>query len=251
MSEATLNRTARRAPTLKDRRVNVHPLERWASAVGGGVLTAYGLSRRSPAGVVMAALGGALVARGVTGHCSGYGALGVRTSEHNEGTEGLARRSIKIEEAVTIDRSAEQLYHFWRNFANLPRFMRHLESVTVQDKTHSHWVAKAPMGRTVAWDAEVINDIEGRLIAWKSLPGADVDNAGSVHFDPATGGRGTVVRVVLEYAPPAGRVGAAFARLSGEEPEIQVADDLRRFKALMETGEVPTNTGQPTGRGRP
>jgi uncharacterized membrane protein len=121
----------------------------------------------------------------------------------------------------------------WRNFENLPRFMDHLESVTVIDENQSHWVAKAPAGTRVEWNAAIHNEIEDELIAWRSLPGADVNNAGSVHFTPAGEGR-TEVRVVLSYEPPAGKMGAAIAKLLGEEPSQQVEDDLRRFKQVME-----------------
>jgi uncharacterized membrane protein len=126
--------------------------------------------------------------------------------------------------------------------------MDHLESVTVQDDKRSHWVAKAPAGTTVEWDAEIINEKENELIAWRSLDGADVDNAGSVRFSEATGGRGTVVKVSLEYDPPAGIIGSLIAKLFGEEPSQQVQEDLHRFKQVMETGERPTTEGQSSGR---
>jgi uncharacterized membrane protein len=141
-----------------------------------------------------------------------------------------------------------EVYHFWRQLENLPRFMDHLESVTVLDENRSHWVAKAPAGTKVEWDATIHNEIEDELLAWRSLPGADVDNAGSVHFTPR--GQSTVVRVVLSYDPPAGRVGAAVAKLLGEEPGTQVEDDLRRLKQVMEAGEAAaTSSRKPAGRG--
>ena len=128
--------------------------------------------------------------------------------------------------------------------------MQHLQSVTVIDLTHSHWVAKAPDGRDVAWDAEIINDKENELIAWRSIGDADIDNAGSVHFTPAPGGRGTVVKVVLEYNPPAGKAGKFVAKLFGEDPDTQVREDLRHLKEIMEAGEIPTTEGQPSGRSK-
>ncbi len=128
--------------------------------------------------------------------------------------------------------------------------MLHLQSVTVKDLTHSRWVANAPAGRTVAWDAEIINDKENELIAWRSVGNADIDNAGSVHFTPAPGGRGTVVKVVLEYVPPAGQAGKLVAKLFGEEPDTQVREDLRHFKEIMEAGEIPTTEGQSSGRSK-
>jgi len=150
---------------------------------------------------------------------------------------------------VTINRPPEDLYRFWRNFENLPRFMRHLESVSETGAGRSHWVAKAPAGSTVEWDAEIYNEKEGEMIAWRTLEGADVASAGSVHFEEAPGGRGTLMRVVLKYDPPAGKLGAIIARLFGENPEQQIAEDLGRFKQLMETGEVATTEGQPSARG--
>lgn len=151
-------------------------------------------------------------------------------------------------QTVTIDKSPEELYRFWRDFENLPRFMKHLRAVRVLDDKRSHWIADAPAGQSVEWDAEIINEAANELIAWRSLPGADIGNAGSVRFEPAPAGRGTEVKVNLEYDPPAGALGMAFAKLLGEEPAHQVADDLRRFKQLMEAGEIPTTEGQPSGR---
>ncbi|MBA3444683.1 MAG: SRPBCC family protein [Gemmatimonadales bacterium] len=147
-------------------------------------------------------------------------------------------QGIKVEESVTINRPVLEVYRFWRNFENLPRFMDHLESVTVIDETRSHWVAKGPVGTRVEWDAVIHNEVDDELIAWRSLPGSEVKNAGSVHFTPTVDGTGTDVRVVLSYEPPAGKLGAAVARLLGEEPTKQVADDLRRLKQVMDSGDV-------------
>jgi uncharacterized membrane protein len=139
---------------------------------------------------------------------------------------------------TTVNRPADEVYAFWRDFENLPRFMEHLESVQVTDEKRSHWRAKAPAGMTVAWDAEIIDDTPGERISWRSLEGSTVPNAGSVRFKPATGGRGTVITVEIEYQPPGGAIGATIAKLFGEEPEQQVSDDLRRFKQVIETGEI-------------
>lgn len=126
--------------------------------------------------------------------------------------------------------------------------MKHLKSVKVYDEKRSHWVATAPMGASVEWDADIINDQPNKLIAWASVEGADVDNSGFVRFTPAPANRGTEVKVVIEYNPPGGAVTAAIAKLFGEEPEQQIGDDLRRFKMLMEAGEIATTEGQPSGR---
>jgi uncharacterized membrane protein len=157
-------------------------------------------------------------------------------------------RPVRIEKVVAIDRTAHELYAFWRQIENLPRFMRHLESVRVVGQTRSHWTAHGPAGSRVEWDAEIVDDRPGELIAWRSLPGADLDNAGSVRFERAPGGRGTFVRVRMEYNPPGGFFGASVAKLLGEDPDTQVQRDLYRFKQVMETGQVTTTEGQPAGR---
>lgn len=172
----------------------------------------------------------------------------------SDASTSTPRREVKAESdnvvrrAVTLDRSPEALYQFWRNFENLPRFMTHLESVTVTDDKRSHWVAKGPAGSSVEWDAEVIADEPNRMIAWRSLEGADVDNAGSVRFEPSTGGRGTVIKVEMGYNPPGGVLGATVAKLLGQDPAKQVTMDLMRFKQMIETGEIARTEGQPAGR---
>jgi uncharacterized membrane protein len=157
--------------------------------------------------------------------------------------------AIRVRKSVVINRSPEELYRFWHDFQNLPRFMLHLESVKVTGEGRSHWVAKGPAGSTVEWDAEITEDRPAELIAWRSLEGSDVDNAGSVRFERATGGRGTIVRVEVEYNPPGGVVGAAVAKLFGEEPDVQISDDLRRFKQVVETGEVVISEATVRGAG--
>jgi uncharacterized membrane protein len=233
--------------------INVADVERWASAIGGAALTAYGikqLKERSPAGAALAAAGGALMYRGATGHCPMYAAAGITTAGDRDGTrEALGgARGINVEEVLTINAPADRLFAFWRNFEQLPRFMDHLVSVRQIDERRSHWAAKAPGGRTVEWDAEIINEIPGELIGWRTLEGSDIVSAGSVRFTPAPGGRGTEVRVRLQYDPPGGKLGATFAWLFGHEPSQTIREDLRRLKQLMETGEIPTIEGQPRGK---
>lgn len=232
--------------------VNVGQTERWISSIGGGALAVYGLTRGNLAGVGLALIGASLVYRGTTGHCYAYEAMGVNTAGGEGDNPNVSVRGghgIKVEKSLTINREPAELYRFWRNFENLPRIMNHLEAVQVTGEGRSHWVARGPAGTSVEWDAEVYNEKENELIAWRSLEGSQVDNAGSVHFRPAPGGRGTELRVVLKYDPPAGVVGATVAKLFGESPEQQLDEDLRRFKSLMEAGEVPTIEGQPSGRG--
>lgn len=233
---------------------NVSEPERWLSVILGSAVAAYGLKLRSIPGLVLGAVGGALVWRGATGSCPVYSSLGVSTAEpsaHDDRNVSVPYgRGVRVEKSVTVNAPPEQLYAFWRNFENLPRFMQNLEAVRVHDNLRSRWVAKGPAGSTVEWEAEIINEIANELIGWRSLDGSQVDNAGSVHFTPAPGGRGTEVKVVLRYDPPAGRIGANVSRILGEDPALNVQEDLRRFKRLIETGELPTIEGQPAGRKR-
>src|SRR5688572_14952472 len=164
----------------------------------------------------------------------------------------LARRvvktgqGVKVTRACTIRKPAAELFQFWRNLENLPRFMRNVTAVEKISDVESRWTVKVPGGRTVQWNAVIFNEERDRLIAWRTREGADVPNAGSVRFDPQ-GDDTTIVKVALEYDPPGGRLSSFVAKLFGKEPNMQVAQDLARFKALMETGEIPTTKGQPVG----
>jgi uncharacterized membrane protein len=157
-------------------------------------------------------------------------------------------REVHIETSIAIDKSPEELYRFWRDFKNLPLFMRSLESVSEIDESKSHWVAKGIGDVKVEWDAEIYNQKENELIAWRSLENADVVNAGSVRFEKAPTGRGTYVRVTMNYNPPAGSLGASIAQLLGAEPRQLIKEDLRRLKQMMEAGEIATIEGQTSGR---
>ena len=219
--------------------VNKNPseTERWASLIGGGALVLMGLRERSLRGALMAVAGGGLVYQGVT-----------QQSTIEQAQEALGiNQSIKVEKTVIINKSPEELYDFWHNFENLPTFMKHLKSVTVFDEKRSHWVANAPLNANVEWDAQTIKDEPNHLIAWASVEEADIENSGFVRFRPATGGRGTEVKVVLEYSPPGGVIGQTIAKLFGESPQQQIGDELNRFKQLMEAGEIATTEGQPQG----
>ncbi|MBE9015256.1 cyclase [Chroococcidiopsis sp. CCALA 051] len=207
---------------------------RWASLIGGGAMVLMGLQQRSLRGALLAIAGGGLAYKAATEKGDMQQALGLN-------------QAIKVEKTVTINKPADELYRYWHNFEYLPTFMKHLKSVTVQDNKRSHWVANAPLNASVEWDAEIIEDRENEFISWTSVEGADVDNSGFVRFKPAPGNRGTEVKVVIEYAPPGGVLASAIAKLFGEEPEQQIGDDLRRFKMLMEAGEIATTEGQPKG----
>ncbi len=213
--------------------------ERWASIVGGGAMVLMGLQQRSLRGVLTAIAGGTLAYHGATTDKS--------LQEKVTDATGI-NKAIKVEKTVTINRSAEDLYNYWHNFENLPTFMKHVKSVQVLDLRRSHWVANAPLGQTIEWNADIINDQPNQLIAWASEEGAEVDNSGFVRFSPAPGDRGTEVKVVMEYNVPGGMLTATIAKLFGEEPEQQIGDELRRFKQLMETGEIATTEGQSRGQ---
>jgi uncharacterized membrane protein len=228
--------------------VNVGDAERWASLLGGGAIVFYGLSRKTLGGLGLALLGGSLVYRGVTGYCGAYQALGIDTSQSRGPRDSVkARHGVKVEESVTVLRPREELYRYWRDFSNLPRIMRHLKSVETKSDGRSHWVATGPMEMSVEWDAEIITERENELIGWRSVGDSEVDTAGSVHFLAAPGDRGTEIRVVLKYDPPAGKLGAGIAWLFGKSASRQIREDLRRFKSMMETGTIPTTEGQPRG----
>lgn len=219
---------------------NVAQRERWISVIGGGALALTGLRRRSLSGSLLMLVGAEMIFRGATRHCPMYGILGINTAgstaePHNMDASVAYQHGARVEESLAVSRPAGELYAYWRKLETLPRFMEHLEEVTVLTDRRSRWVAKAPLGTRVSWEAEINNDIPGQLIGWRSLPGSTIHNAGSVHFDER--GSTTQVRVVLEYSPPAGLLGASIAKLLGEDPQSQIAGDLERFKTLMETGE--------------
>jgi uncharacterized membrane protein len=242
--------------TVKRADTNLSQTERLASILGGSGLIAYGLAKRKPSGFGLAALGGALMWRGVTGHSHLYQAFGINTAErgYEKGTGSIDgvpyELGVRVDEEMPIHKSPEELYRFWRNLENLPRFMEHLQSVKVVDDRLSHWVARAPAGCSVEWDAEIVNDIENELIGWRSLKGSQVDNGGSVRFERMPNGDGTLLKVSLQYNPPGGFVGARIARLFGEAPERTIANDLRRFKELMENGNI-TSTARLSRRPSP
>ncbi|MHC0062847.1 SRPBCC family protein [Nostoc sp. UIC 10890] len=212
-------------------------VERWASLIGGGAMVLMGLKQGSLRGALTALAGGGLIYQGAT-----------KQSTIQQAQEAIGiNQPIKVEKTVTINKSAEELYRFWHNFENLPTFMKHLKSVKVYNEKRSHWIANAPLGNSVEWDAEILEDRENEFISWASVEGADVDNSGFVRFKKAPGDRGTEVKIVLEYNPPGGALGATIAKLFGEEPEQQIGDELRRFKMLMEAGEIATTEGQTSG----
>jgi uncharacterized membrane protein len=202
-------------------------LGRWGPLMAGAALGVYGLTRRSKAGLAL--LGGAA-------------ALAYAGIKANAGTRQFVARS-----SVIVNTNPEKAFQFWRQFENLPLFMHHLESVTVQDDRRSRWIALGPLGTRYRWDAEITTLRDNELIAWRSLPGSEISVEGVVEFRPARGDRGTLINAVIGYVPPAGVVGNAFAKVLGKDPNWLMRQDLRRFKALIEAGEIPTIEGQSHG----
>lgn len=218
---------------------NISQVERWASIAAGAGLTSYGLRRGRTGGWILAGLGALLVRRGLSGRCEVYQTLGLNTAGTRQDTRQAlgGPAGVNIEETIEINRPVAELYRFWRNLENLPRFMSHLESVERITDTLSRWRAKAPGGMTVEWNAEIINEVPDRVIAWRSIEGSDVVSAGSVNFEEASPNR-TRVRVRLQYSPPGGKLGDAVARLFGSDAATQIREDLQRFKQMVEEGQT-------------
>jgi uncharacterized membrane protein len=219
---------------------NVGALERWISVGIGGLLLYGAVRRRGVLGAVAGAGSALFLYRGLTGYCPVSAALGIGSAQrkgsyYNPAASVPYGTGVRVESSISVALPARQLYDFWRRLDTLPQFMEHIEEVTALTERRSRWRVRAPVGSRITWEAEVINDVPGQLIAWRSLPGSAIHHAGSVHFDQRDGL--TEVRVVLEYAPPARYVGASMARILGDDPQRAVSEDLRRFKAIVERGE--------------
>jgi uncharacterized membrane protein len=239
----TLNR-----PQQRRRIANMGAIDRSIAGVLGAGLIGFGATRRTlPSMIASIAGGSAFLAMSATGYCPLYHALTI-----DNGRKGTAQpadyynEGIHVVVSYVIAKQPQELFQFWRNFENLPKFMTHLKSVTCQGPTRSHWVAKGPAGIDVEWDAEIINEEPNRLISWRTVGEPDVDSAGTVLFVPAAESRGARVHVNLDYIPPAGRIGKAIAKIFGDDPAQLIRDDLRRFKQLMESGDAFA-VGQSTG----
>lgn len=216
-----------------ERMVNVGEKERLVSTIAGGALVVYGLSRMSLGGLVIAAIGGTLGYRGVTGHCDLYERLGIDAGGARRNVGNLG---VKIDESIVVDASPQRVGAIWRHLENLPRLLSHVERVEVLDPVRSRWTVKGPAGTRISWDADLINDKPGEIIAWRTIDSTLVNHAGSVTFEPA--GAGTRVRVSLQYDPPGGRLGHAVASLVSADAGSQVAHDLAEFKRAVEEGRL-------------
>ena len=223
--------------------VNVGKAERIISALGGAAISAIGLSRKTPLGIGLAVAGGYLIYRGASGNCPINSVIGRNSAASNEG------ETVEIVEYITVNKPRHEVYNFWRKLSNLPLFMKHIEEVTELDEYKSSWRAQIPGNvGTISWEAEIIEQEQNVLLAWRSLPGATVDNAGRVEFKDAPGDQGTEVRAIISYRAPAGAIGKQLASLLNPVFGKIIKEDIRGFKQYLETGELPTNSGQPTGK---
>ena len=213
---------------------NVPNNERIGSIAAGAALIGLAIWKRNLGTLLLAAGGAALLNRGISGHCHVYQKLGINSRQLNTETGVPDNKGIKVSEQIVIGRPAADIYRFWRELENLSEFMDHVKSVEELDDLRSRWIVRGPAGSEVEWMATIVTDREGELISWESLPGAEVQNAGSVRFEPMSNDN-TRVKVTLQYQPPAGVLGATVAKMFGEAPEQQLRDDLQRLKDLLET----------------
>lgn len=228
-------------PIRAKRGPNLAPDQRIVSMLAGAGLFLYAARKSKIVRIPLMLGSGFLIFRSATGRDPVAQALGVYREDDRT-------TAVRVQRAITVNRPRNEVYAFWRDFSNLPRFMQHLQSVEyTAGMGFSHWVAKAPLGMNVEWDAQMVEDRPDELIVWQSLPGSMVGNAGRVMFQDAMNGTGTEVIVDFKYNPPLGTTGVVIGRLAGEEPFQQVREDLRRFKRIMETGEVISTEGQPSG----
>jgi len=231
--------------------INIGQIERLLSTVGGEILLVYGWGRLDLKGLLVGLVGGGLFLRGITGHSYLYKALDISTVEESPGTrKSLPGKGVQVSRSVTIERPAQELYRFWRDVEKAPLYMLNLESVTVTDNTHSHWIAHMPGGKTVEWDAEITQDQPGRLIAWRTVGKSLMGHQGQIRFEPAGHERGTVVTTEIDFPVFGGSLGSLLGKMFAHVPEQIAHENLRRFKALMEAGEIATIKGQPRGQGK-
>lgn len=228
------------AEALSDHSPSLADAENWLALGAGALVLLVGASRRSAVGACLAVSSAPLLYRGITGRWPDV----LNSDAQPDSTKSALAgdRGVHVRESIRVEVPIGDVYRFWRRLENLPQFMTHLDRVTEASDSTSHWVTSGPAGLAVEWDAEIINEVENQVLAWRSLPGSDVVTAGSVNFDAARGGRSTQVSVHLQYAPPAGKAGALLASLFGREPSQTVREDLRHFKQLLEAGEIPRAT---------
>lgn len=231
--------------------INIGQIERWLSAAAGGGLLIYGLGRLDLKGLLMGLAGGRLLWRGITGRSYLYKALDISTVEESPSTrKSLPGKGVRVCKSITIERPAQDLYRFWRDAEKAPLYMLNLESVTATNDTHSHWVARTPGGKTIEWDAEITQDQPDHLIAWRISGKSPLGSQGQVRFDPTGNQRGTIVTTAIDFPTFGGSIGSSLGKMLAYAPEQIAHENLRRFKELMEAGEIATIKGQPRGQGK-
>ncbi len=234
--------------------VNVGQIERIVSIAGGSVLAIYGMVRRNATGVGLALVGGELIRRGTTGHCYLYQLLDLNTNDESPSTVASLpnNKGVRIQRSMTILRPAHELYAFWRDVENSPLYMHNIETVKATDANSSHWIAKVPVGKVpIEWNSEITEDVQDSLIAWRIEGQSLLGSGGQVRFAKAADDKGTIVTLEMEFPVFGGTFGAEVGKILGHLPEQEVRENLRQFKQLMESGEIPTLAEQPVGPGQP
>jgi uncharacterized membrane protein len=232
--------------------VNVGKGERLASLLGGAGLAVLGARQKGIGGALLGLAGAALVHRGATGHCFVYDALEMDTAQKTSERGVVAAENdpgVSVNASVTVARPPEEVYALWRDFERAPRYMDRISRVEVLDETRSRWTATGPMGRSWSWESEVVEDRPGELIAWESLPGAELPNRGWVQFLPGGSGGQTEVRYFVEFDPPGGIIGDAIASAFHDAPRDMIRGDLRRFRQFAEAEDTATAAGHPGSAG--
>ena len=231
------------------RRSNVGAFERVASTIAGTLLVTGGLRRPSPARLITAVAGAGLIYRGVTGHCHVYGTLGVNTAARHKSGAEIAADAPEVKRSITIGKSPEELYVFWRDPENLRKIVANFAEVTPGRDGTLHWRARGPLKQVFEWDSEHTEEQANRALAWQTLPGGTLVNRGRITFEPAPDGLGTQVALDMQFEPPLGTLGAGLVNALHKIPRAIAGQTLRRFKSLAETGEIPTLSHNSSGRG--
>jgi uncharacterized membrane protein len=229
--------------------INVGIAERLASMIAGGLLVGWGIRKHSAAGIAGAVVGADLIYRGVRGHCNMYAVLGVNTAGVAKPGSEIRADAPEVRRSITIDRSPEELYEFWRDPINLAHIVAHFAQVTPRPHGITHWRVRGPLKQVLEWDSRYIEEQPGLKLVWETIPGSTFVNRGEITFEPASQGAGSEVRLIMQFEPPLGPVGLGVVKALKMLPRGIAGKSLRRFKSLVETGEVPSLRRNPSGRG--
>ena len=226
--------------------VNVGRVQRAASVAAGAALVAFGSRRRSVAGGLAALAGGDLLYRGVTGYCHVLGALGIDTA-HRDGLRGAPAKAVELQRSLTIELPRDEVYRRWRDARSQPEIWGHFAALTDATEAGAHWRVDAPLGRTLEWDTRIVEERDGELIRWEST-GGNLPNEGTIELRDAPGDFGTEITLRMRFDPPGGPLGDVATRLFDDPAKLVLAKALRRFKSLVESGEIPSTEHDPSGR---